>query len=147
MRLGLGRALGARGRFGVALALGVEGSSDETWAGATGSLHRFPAEVRLVWRRGIGSTTLELGPFAGLQLLVLRSQSQDDTATDVRVVPEAGVEAGLRIPLGRAPFLRVVAAFGVAALRYEFVTQDQIVAFATDRVWVKMGVEAGFSFW
>lgn len=147
-RLGLGRILGARGRLGLSLAVGVEGSSDEAWTGASGRLHRFPAELRLVWRRGIGSTTLELGPFAGLQLLVLRSQSQEADATDLRVVPEFGAEAGLRIPLGKAPFLRVVAALGVAALRYEFVTEpDKIVAFGTERVWGKMGVEAGFSFW
>jgi hypothetical protein len=149
VRLGVGRVLGSRGRLGLALALGIEGSSEEEWPGATGRLHRFPAELRLAWRRGIGSTTLELGPFAGLQLLVLRSQSQVAAATDVRLVPEVGAEAGLRIPLGKAPFLRVMAALGVAALRYDFVTPepDKIVAFGTERVWGKMGVEAGFSFW
>src|SRR6185436_1099350 len=56
VRLGLGRAFGARARFGLALALGIEGTSDEEWPGATGRLHRFPAELRLVWRRGIGTT-------------------------------------------------------------------------------------------
>jgi hypothetical protein len=149
LRLGLGRILGNRGRFGLALAIGMEGASDEAWAGASGHLHRFPAELRLVWRRGIGTTTFEVGPFAGMQLLVLRSQSQDHDATDVRLVPEGGLEAGLRIPLGRTPFLRVVAALGIAALRYDFVTPppDKIVAFGTERVWGKMGVEAGFSFW
>jgi hypothetical protein len=148
-RLGLGRLLGARRRLALTLALGIEGSSQESWPGATGRLYRFPAELRLVWRHGIGTTTLELGPFAGVQLLVLHSQTPDAAATDVRLVPEAGVGAGLRIPLGKVPFIRLVAALGVAALRYEFVTPApaRIVAFGTERAWGKMGVEAGFSFW
>jgi hypothetical protein len=149
VRVGVGRVLGLRGRLGLALALGVEGTSDEAWRGGTGRLHRFPAELRLVWRRGIGSTTFELGPFAGLQLLVLQSQTPVASATDVRLVPEVGAAAGLRIPLGRAPFLRLVAALGVAPLRYDFVTPSpaRIVAFGTERLWGKMGVEAGLSFW
>jgi hypothetical protein len=149
VRLGLGRMLGTRGRLGLALAVGIDGTAQEEWRGATGNLHRFPAELRLFWRRGIGSTALELGPFAGVQMLVLRSQTQDDAATDVRLVPEAGLQAGLRIPLGKVPFIRVVAALGVAVLRYDFVTRDpgQTVAFGTERVWGKMGVEAGFAFW
>jgi hypothetical protein len=147
VRVGVGRAFGARARFGLALALGIEGTSEEAWPGASGRLHRFPAELRLVWRRGIGTTMLEVGPFAGVQLLVLHSQSQDASATDVRLVPELGAGAGLRIPLGKSAFLRVVAALGVAPLRYDFVTSPEIVAFGTERVWGKMGVEAGFSFW
>lgn len=149
VRLGVGRTLGGQGRFGLTLAAGIEGTSDEGWDGGRGHLHRFPAELRLTWRRGIGFTLLELGPFAGAQLLLLRSQTQDAARTDTRLIPVAGLGGGLRIPLGKVPFVRVVAALGVAVLRYDFVTgpSDQIVAFGTERVWGKMGVEAGFSFW
>jgi hypothetical protein len=149
LRMGVGRVLGARGRAGLTLAVGVEGASQQEWRGASGRLRRYPAELRLAWRTAIGKTSLELGPFAGLQLLVLNSHSQDDAATDLRLVPTAGLGAGLRIPLGRAPFVRVVAALGVALLRYDFVNPppDRTVAFGTERVWGKMGLEAGFSFW
>jgi len=149
LRMGGGRVLGERGRLGLTLTLGVEGASQQEWPGASGRLRRYPAELRLAWRAALGRTSLELGPFAGVQLLVLNSQSQDDAATDVRVVPTAGLGTGLRIPLGKAPFVRVVAALGVALLRYDFVNPppDRTVAFGTERVWGKMGLEAGFSFW
>lgn len=148
-RMGGGRVLGERGRVGLTLALGVEGASQQSWMGASGRLRRYPAELRLGWRTALGKTTLELGPFAGVQLLVLYSHSTEDAATDVRLIPSAGLAGGLRIPLGRAPFVRVVAALGVALLRYDFVNPppDRTVAFGTERVWGKMGLEAGFSFW
>jgi hypothetical protein len=148
-RMGGGRTLGGQGRMALSLVLGVEGASQQEWPGANGRLRRYPAELRLAWRAAIGPTSLELGPFAGVQLLVLNSQSRDDAASDVRLIPTAGLEAGLRIPLGKALFLRVVASVGVALLRYDFVTPppDRTVAFGTERVWGKMGAEAGFSFW
>src|SRR6185436_10247380 len=81
-RVGMGRMLAAR-RLTLSLVAGIEGTSRETWPGAQGNLHRFPAELRLLWRRGIGTTSLEMGPFAGVQLLVLRSQSREASATDL----------------------------------------------------------------
>jgi hypothetical protein len=149
LRLGAARALGARGRFALSLVAGFEGASQQEWPGASGRLRRFPAELRLSWRLGIGTTWLETGPFAGVQLLVLDSRAGDQVATDARVIPVAGLGAGLRIPLGRTAFIRVVAAVGVALLRYDFVTRQpgQDVAFGTERLWGKMGLEAGFSFW
>jgi hypothetical protein len=149
LRMGAGRVLGGRGRLSLALAVGVEGASQQAWPGGSGRLRRYPAELRLAWRAAIGPTTLELGPSLGAQLLVLYSQTRDEDGTDVRLIPTAGLGAGLRIPLGKAPFLRIVAGMGVALLRYDFVNPppDRTVAFGTERVWGKMGAEAGFSFW
>jgi len=149
LRMGAGRLLGGRGRFGLTLVVGVEGASQQEWPGATGRLRRYPAELRLVWRTAIGPTALELGPFLGVQLVVLNSQTMDQAATDLRLTPTAGLGAGLRIPLGRTPFLRIVAGLGLALLRYDFVNPppDRTVAFGTERLWGKMGAEAGFSFW
>jgi hypothetical protein len=149
LRLGAARSLGARGRLALALVAGIEGASQQEWPGASGNLRRFPVELRLLWRAGLGPTTLEIGPFAAAELLWLDSHAGETDASDSRLVPSVGAGAGLRIPLGKSTFARVVAGVGVALLRYDFVTlpPDRIVAFGTERVWVKMGVEAGFSFW
>ena len=149
LRLGAGRALGARGRFAFALVAGVEGASQQEWPGATGHPRRFPAELRLLWRAGIGSTSFEVGPLVGGQLLLLDSRNSDASVSDAHLIPIAGATAGLRIPLGRQAFLRVVGTLGMALLRYDFVTADpsHTVQFGTERLWGKMGVEAGFSFW
>jgi hypothetical protein len=149
LRMGAGRVLGGRGRFGLALVLGVEGAAPKEWDGATGRLRRYPAELRLFWRTAIGFSSLELGPVLGVQLVVLNSQTRTAAATDMRLTPTAGLGAGLQIPLGRTPFLRLVAGVGMSLLRYDFVNPppDRTVAFGTERVWGKMGAEAGFSFW
>jgi hypothetical protein len=149
LRLGAARALGARGRFLLALVAGVEGASRQEWPGVTGRLRLFPVELRLLARLPVGSFRLETGPFAGIQLLALDSWSNEEAKSELHAIPVAGWGAGLRIPLGRRAFLRVLAGVGVAVLRYDFFLDDvsQTVAFGTERVWGKMGVEAGFSFW
>jgi hypothetical protein len=148
VRLGASR-LFARGRMSAGLVLGVEGVSQEEWSGVSGRLQRFPAEVRLLARLALGPTFLEAGPFAGVHLLRLESQSANKSATDVRLSPVLGMLLGLRIPLGRAVFARLVGGLGLALLRYDYVTRgdDTRVAFGTERLWGKMGIEAGFSFW
>jgi hypothetical protein len=147
-RLGLARLLG-RGRFSLGLLAGISGEERHDWPGATGQLRRYPAEARLLGRAGLGLTTVEAGPFAGIHLLVLDSRSGERTATDVHVSPVAGLVGGLRLSLGRFAFLRAVASLGASVLKYDFVTADrrQTVRFGTERLWGKMGIEAGFSFW
>jgi hypothetical protein len=149
LRLGGGRALGARGRLALGLVAGIEGASQQEWPGASGRLRRYPAEVRLLWRASTAPIALEAGPFAGAQLLILDSRAGDAAVTDAHLIPVVGLLGGLRIPLGRLAFLRVVGSLGVALLRSEFVTADasRRVAFGTERLWGKMGLEAGFSFW
>jgi hypothetical protein len=96
-----------------------------------------------------GSALVEVGPFAGAQLLVLASRSGVALGSQHRVIPVAGLAAGARLALGGAVFLRLLASAGVALVRYDFVTLDPepIVAFGTERAWGKMGAELGFSFW
>jgi hypothetical protein len=146
LRLGGGRVVGRR--LALALVAGIEGASQQDWPGVTGHLRRFPAELRLLWRAALGPTSLEAGPFAGLHLVVLDSRAGRRSATNARWSPVAGLVAGLRFPVGKLVFARLVGTLGVTVLRYDFVTgEEQKVAFGTERLWGKMGLEAGFSFW
>jgi hypothetical protein len=147
LRLGGARSLGERLALGATV--GIEGAAPHEWKGGTGRLRRFPVEARLLWRLTNGVVAVEAGPFAGAHVLLLDSDVGDMGDTALRAIPVAGGLAAVRFPMGRRMFLRLVAAVGLALVRYDFVTPGGMgtVAFGTERTYGKMGLEAGLSFW
>jgi hypothetical protein len=149
LRLGAARSLGTRERLALGATVGIEGASPQTWEGGSGRLRRFPVEVRLLWRLTSGIVGVEAGPFAGAHVLLLDSDAGAMGDTALRAIPVVGGLGTARIPVGRRVFLRLVAAVGIAMVRYDFVTPQPkgTVAFGTERTYGKMGLEAGLSFW
>jgi hypothetical protein len=149
-RLGAGRVLGRAGGFAVEATAGIRGRQDQSWGGGVnGQLWRFPFEIRLLARWPLNSSfSIEAGPFAGVHMLVLETDSEEKSTRQTRVSPVAGAAAGLRMTLGPHVFLRVVASGGATIVRYKFTTPPGATeVFGTDRVWAKMAVETGLSFW
>jgi hypothetical protein len=147
VRLGAARSLGTE-RLALGATAGIEGAASHDWDVGSGRLRRFPVELRLLWRLTAGTVALEAGPFAGAHVLLLDSDTGRGESA-LRAIPVAGGLAAARFPLGRRVFLRLVAALGIAVVRYDYVTPepDSSVAFGTERTYGKMGLEAGLSFW
>jgi hypothetical protein len=144
-RLGVGRTLGGAARFALELTLGVQ---ERRFRDAADPLWRFPAELRLLWRQTPRPIRLELGPFAGAQLLLLGNNRDEMSVGAVRIAPVAGGMGALRFALGNRAFVRLVGAAGIAVVRYSFQPPPyEREVFGTERAYVKMGVEGGLAFW
>jgi hypothetical protein len=149
-QLGVGRVLGRRGSFLLEITGGIRGRRDESWSGGvSGQLWRLPLELRFLERWSLNSSlNLEAGPFAGAHLLMLLTDSERESSRETHVSPVAGLAAGLRVTLGEHAFIRLLASGGVAIVRYKFTTPPGATeVFGTDRVYGKMSVETGLSFW
>jgi hypothetical protein len=149
-RLGAGRVLGRKGGLLLEVTAGIRGRRDEAWSGGVaGQLWRFPLELRLFGRWSLKSSlSFEAGPFAGVQLLMLQTDSDRESTRETHVSPVAGLAAGLRLALGERAFIRLLASGGAAIVRYKFTTPPGATeVFGTDRVYGKMSVETGLSFW
>jgi hypothetical protein len=161
--LGTGRALDEQGRFALEATLGVRGAASHQWGDSSGRLWRFPAELRLLWRGSAGKLRLEAGPLAGIHLLVLASTPGDGSPSsrqpnDTRAIPVVGAMGALRLSLGAHLFARLVAGGAFDVVRYTFrpcqgmpVPDCMLLggnqSFGTQRIYVKMGIEGGVSFW
>jgi hypothetical protein len=79
---------------------------------------------------------------------MLQTDSERESTRETHVAPVAGLAAGLRLTLGEHAFIRLLASGGVAIVRYKFTTPPGATeVFGTDRVYGKMSVETGLSFW
>jgi hypothetical protein len=144
-RLGVGRTLGRGARYALELTVGVQ---ERSFRDAADPLWRFPAELRLLWRQTPRPVRLELGPFAGAQLLLLGSNRDPMSVGAVRIAPVAGGMGAVRFSLGNRGFVRLVGAAGVAVVRYSFqAPPSEREVFGTERAYVKMGAEGGLAFW
>jgi hypothetical protein len=145
VRLGLGRTLGRAARLALELTIGVQ---ERTYREAPDPLWRFPAELRLLWRQTPRPVRLEVGPFAGAQVLLLGNNRDPMSTSAVRVAPVAGGLGAVRFSLGNRAFVRLVGAAGVAVVRYSFQPPPyEREVFGTERAYVKMGAEGGLAFW
>jgi hypothetical protein len=144
-RLGVGRTLGRAARYALELTVGVQ---QRKFREAADPLWRFPAELRLLWRQTPRPVRLEVGPFAGAQVLLLGNNRDPMAAGAVRIAPVAGGLGSVRFALGNRGFIRLVGAAGVALVRYSFQPPPyEREVFGTERAYVKMGAEGGLAFW
>ncbi len=148
-RVGVGRTLGRSARLIVEAAVGLQGTPEQPWNDGDGTsrLWRLPAELRLLWRSSLAPLRLELGPFAGFELLSWSSENRDGAAEGRYVTPVGGAEVALRLPMGERAFLRLVGAAGYAVKRYSFVQMPGVERFGTEHAYGKMGLESGLVFW
>lgn len=146
---GGGVALGAARRWTLMMMATLGGAMNHDWAAGEGELRRYGGRAGLGWRSPLGWIRLELGGLAGVDALTLDARAGRRTRTDLRISPVLEGVVGVRFPLGRRAFARVVGVAGAALLRYEYVAtvaRRQEVAFETHRVYGKLAVEVGFSF-
>jgi hypothetical protein len=139
--------------------LGLGRELNHRWGQNAGRLWRFPAELRLFWRPEARSVRFEVGPFAGLHLLLLAPTVAQMQPNELRYVPVLGGMGAVRVSLGTHLFARLVMAGAVDVVRYTFrpcegmpdpncpLLHDGNEPFGTQRSYVKMGVEGGVAFW
>jgi hypothetical protein len=142
--VGGGRTLGIPVRIGVSVA---GSTADRSWAGGgSGTLRRLSLALDAsLWGRA-GPGRLEGGVYVGTDLLWLDGSAGGRTQSELRPEPVAGLVAGYRLWFGRL-FARPVVGAGLVLVRHTFTAgADGQVAFATSRVYGKLGAELGLGF-
>jgi hypothetical protein len=156
--VGIERALGAH-RLGATLTGGLAPSQSARLTNGTATLRRYPLHLGGFLAVPLGPGWLEPGAGLGLDWLVTSVQWTRDSASFVRVSPAADLEIGYRVTLGGRFFLRGSASLDLA-VPYQFVPPATATAaasgppaqpaaaavFTTPRIYVKSGLELGFSF-
>jgi hypothetical protein len=143
--VGAGRTLmGAPLRIGASLAGSM---TDRSWiGGGSGTLRRLSLALDASLYRRAGPGRLEGGVYVGTDLLWLDGSAGGRTQSELRPEPVAGLVAGYRLWFGRL-FARPVVGAGLVLVRHAFTAGgDGQVAFATSRVYGKLGVELGLGF-